>query len=77
MPQLAEGQFEDDSSTSREYLKEGALKAFEKVTVAGRILGGLLELDENSDLIEKTHTYQGEFSLSKQSWSAARTFLTL
>lgn len=77
MPQLVEGQFEGDSSTSREHLKEGALKAFEKVTVAGRILGGLLELDENSDLIEKTHTYQGEFSLSKQSWSAARTFLTL
>jgi hypothetical protein len=37
------------------------LSSFDNVLVTGRILGGLLDLDPASEIVEKTHEYQGKY----------------
>jgi hypothetical protein len=50
------------------------LSSFDNVLVTGRILGGLLDLDPASELIEKTHEYQGKYRNSPRRFSAILAF---
>ena len=50
------------------------LSSFDNVLVTGRILGGLLDLDPASEIVEKTHQYQSKYRNSLRSFPAILAF---
>jgi hypothetical protein len=64
LPQLVDDKVQADKKisgpTDGRSPKPTGLFLVDKVMVTGRILGGLLDLEITSDVIEKTHNYQGE-----------------
>jgi hypothetical protein len=48
------------SSRKVDLLSEDRVHLVDKVMVGGMMLGGLLDIEESSDILEKTHDYQGK-----------------